>query len=398
VPSQIAASMPLAGIRVLDITGTVATAYCGKLFADHGADVINLERATGMPTRALPPFVPGAAVPENSALHSWLSTNKASVSVDWTRLPGRAQLLSLARGAAVILDGERPGTLGAHDLALEQLRASNPTIVLSSISWFGQDGPYAEFEGSDAVCQALAGVVHGIGPVAGPPLLPSGFQAQIVGGLTAFVGTMQHVLAHELGNGASAVWLDTSILEANLCFTEVGAVATHRLGRSIPRMGLNRFPPTYPLGIFPCRDGWLGVTALTPAQWLGLCELLEMDDEARSPDYMSSRNRLADAEKIDRIIAERVSGKSAEELFHRGQAMRVPLALVPTMEQLTGVDQYVERGAFADVSHPDQGAFTAPVAPFRLFRTPGVAGGVAARLGADTDRILNQPSVGEAHR
>jgi crotonobetainyl-CoA:carnitine CoA-transferase CaiB-like acyl-CoA transferase len=395
---QTQADGALTGIRVLDITGTVATAYCGKLFADHGAEVINLELPGGFPTRSLRPYVPGVEAPEHSAMHSWLNANKASVLLDWTTPQGRDDLLGLASGASVMLDGEEPGRLAAHALTIDDLRRVNPSLVQSSITWFGQAGPYAGFIGSDAVCQALAGLLRGVGPVEGPPLLPTGYQAQIVGGLTAFIGTMQQVLAQEIGNGTGAVWIETSIFEANLCFTEVGAVATHRMDVPIPRMGINRFPPTYPLGIYPCRDGWLGVTALTPPQWLALCALLEMHEEARTDAYLLARNRLADAARIDRVIAERLRSRSAAELFHRGQALRVPLALVPTMEQLTSVDQYVERGAFADVTHPDQGRFTAPVTPFRLFRTPALAGGAARCLGADSERILQRHDAQETPR
>jgi crotonobetainyl-CoA:carnitine CoA-transferase CaiB-like acyl-CoA transferase len=381
-------ALPLEGIRVLDISGTVATGYCGKLFADHGADVINVEPPAGFPTRQLAPFVREAPAPECSAMHSWLSANKASVVLDWTQQDGRDRLLSLVRAADVVLDGEAPGTLDAHGLGLERLGDARPGIVLSSVTWFGQHGPYHTLTATDAVCQALAGLLRGIGTVEGPPLLPTGCQAQIVGGLTAFIGTMAQVLAAELGTRDGAVRLDTSIHEANLCFTEVGAVATHTLARPVPRMGINRFPPTYPLGIYPCRDGWIGVTALTPAQWLGLCELLDMPDEARREDYLAVRNRLADAARLDAVIAERVKDASVDALFHRGQALRVPLAPVPTMEQLTGVDQYVERGAFGPVSHPDQGTFTAPRTPFRLFRTPAHARGRVARLGEDTHDVL----------
>src|SRR6476646_1785683 len=95
---------PLAGIRVLDIGGTVATGYCGKLFADHGADVVDVEPPQGAATRALAPFNDRASAPDNSALHTYLSSNKRSVSVDIRRADGRAVFLALARDADVVLD------------------------------------------------------------------------------------------------------------------------------------------------------------------------------------------------------------------------------------------------------------------------------------------------------
>ena len=151
-------------------------------------------------------------------------------------------------------------------VSLAELELVAPHVVLSRITWFGQTGPYADYAGTDGVCHALIGMVRGIGPLEGPPVMPAGYQAQIVGGLTAYIGTLGQVIAGELGNRPMPCLLDTSILEANMCFTEVGAVGAFNTGAVAPRMGVNRLPPTFPLGIYPCRDGWLGVTALTPSQ------------------------------------------------------------------------------------------------------------------------------------
>ena len=380
---------PLAGIRVLDIAGTIATGYCGKLFADHGADVLDIEPPGGAPTRALAPFSDRAEAPDNSALHTYLSSNKRSVSVDVRHPEGRALFLALARDADVVLDA----TVGDDPLSLSDLAAVAPRAVFSRVTWFGQNGPYAKFVGTDSVCHALIGMVRGIGPEEGPPLLPSGYQAQIVGGLTAYIGTLGYVIGAELGNRVAACQLDTSIYEANLCFTDVGAVGAFNTGLVAPRMGVNRFPPTFPLGIYPCRDGWIGVTALTPSQWAAFCALLELPDLATVPAYQTTLGRLADAAVLEPIFKRKVAEQSAAELFHRGQAMRIPLALVPTMEELFDVDQYVARGAFGTITHPLQGDLTAPMTPFKLYKTPALAGGTAPKFAADTRRRLAEVGV-----
>ena len=90
----------------------------------------------------------------------------------------------------------------------------------------------------------------------------------------------------------SSFFLDASILEANLCLTELGAIASFNNMPLPQRMGINRFAPTYPLGIWPCKDGWLGVTVLNPGQWLAFCELLGLPDLAGNPEYQSSMARL----------------------------------------------------------------------------------------------------------
>lgn len=371
---------PLAGLRVLDIGGTVATGYCGKLFADHGADVVDVEPLQGAATRMLAPFNDRAPEPDSSVLHTYLSSNKRSVAVDVRTGEGRAVFLRLARDADVVLDA----SIGDELLSLSDIAAVAPRVVFSRVTWFGQNGPYANFAGTDSVCHALIGMVRGIGAAEGPPLLPSGYQAQIVGGLTAYIGTLGHVIAAELGNRSSACQLDTSICEANLCFTDVGVVSAFNTGVVAPRMGVNRFPPTFPLGIYPCRDGWIGVTALTPSQWAAFCALLDINELANVPAYQTTLGRLADAAVLEPVFKRKVAERSAAELFHRGQGMRIPLALVPTMEELFDVDQYVARNAFGTISHPAQGDVTAPMTPFKLYKTPAFAGGPAPSFGADT--------------
>jgi len=387
-----AAGQALAGLRVLDVGCTVATGYCGKLFAAHGADVIDVESLRGASTRALAPFNPRAIAPDNSALHAYLSANKRSVALDATHPLGRAAFLDLARRADVVLDA----SVGPQS-AFDDLFEVAPRVVLSRITWFGQSGPYRDYAGTDGVCQALIGMVRGIGPAEGPPTLPSGYQAQIVGGLTAYIGTLGHVIGAELSNRDAPCVLDTSIFEANTCFTDVGAVVAFNTGVVAPRLGVNRFPPTFPLGIYPCRDGWIGVTALTPSQWAAFCALLDLRDLVAVPAYQTTLGRLADAEKLEPIIKQRVADRSAEEIFHRGQALRVPLALVPTMEQLFTVDQYVARGAFGTIDHPTQGRFEAPVTPFRLYRTPAPADAAAPTLGRHTRQCLADAGY-DAHR
>lgn len=359
----------LAGIRVVDVAGSIATGYCGKLFADHGAVVVNAEPPEGFGTRRESPFLPGAEPPENSALHAWLSTNKASAVVE-----SDDDIRALAQDADVVLDDGR--------FDVEDFASATPNVVVSTVTWFGRHGPYAGYQGTDGIVQSLIGMVRGIGPEEGPPILPAGCQAQIVGGLAAYIGTLGQVVAREIGNASGPVRLDTSIFEANLCFTEVGGVGGHRSGRRVRRMGVNRYPPTYPLGIYPCRDGWLGVTALTPSQWKSFCALLDMQEFADVPQYQSAIGRLQDAEMLDPLIHERVREQSAAELFNRGQGARIPLALVPTMEQLFTVDQYVVRRAFDEVRPAGHDGFTAPVTPFRLFRTPAIRGGDVAALGS----------------
>ena len=309
-------------------------------------------------------------------MHAYLSTNKRSVVCD-----DPAQLQELASGASLVIDD----CVGdARPISLPSLSERSPNSVLMSITWFGQDGPYRDFSGSDGVCQALTSQVDWLGEPGEAPLIPSGYHAQMIGGLTAFIAAMGQVLARELRNVGGASHVDVSILEASVCFTEIEALRAHTGLPTRTRIGVNRFSSTYPLGIYPCRDGWLGVTVLTPRQWEGFCRLLGLERLLDVERYRKSEARLADADTLEPMIARSVQERSAEDLARAGQKNRVPLSVVPTMEQLFDVDQYVARGAFADVTHPDIGEIRLPVTPFRLHGMPAIAGGQVARLGEHT--------------
>lgn len=357
----------LEGLRVVDVSGTVATGYCAKLFADYGADVVNLECGAGFPTRTLPPFVPDVPAPQASAMHAYLSTGKRSVRVESL---SEAALVRLLEQADLVLDD------GRSDLPLETARG-----VRCSISWFGSTGPYADFTGTDAQCFALNGMMRIIGREAGPPLIPTGHQAQFIGGITAYVGCLGHVLGRELGNAHGAVHLETSLFEASLCFTDVGVITAYNTGLQADRMGVNRLPPTYPMGVFPCRDGWIGLSVLTPKQWHAFCALLDLQDLAHEPLFQSAAARGEAADLLEPLFTERLLGFSAEDLFYRGQAAALPLARVPTMEELFEVDQFIERQAFCDARLTPARTVRVPSVPFRLFATPPEFGGTVATLG-----------------
>ena len=249
--SDVPASQVFCDLTVVDVSGSVATSYTSKLFADYGASVINVEPPEGFHTRRLKPMLSSG----DSAMHGYLHTNKYSVLASHSLFQDEPVA---SQADLVIFDPERlPNTdyLAGID------------INTCAVSWYGLTGRYSSFKGSNAAVHALSGLMRGIGAVEGPPVIPPGYQAQMIGGLSAFNGALGHLLAQRLGNLTTPFKLDASILEANMCFTDLGAINAYNENPLPPRMGINRFPPTYPLGIWPCKDGWLGVTNLTPGQW-----------------------------------------------------------------------------------------------------------------------------------
>ena len=168
--------MPLSAFRILQIGSGVGLDYCGKLFADFGADVVKLEPVGGDPHRmTLLPIVEGG----ESGVFAWLNTNKRSV----TETP--EALAALLPGADVLLDGRPLAEMTDHDA----LRAAHPGLAITSVSWFGENGPYRDYAATDSIARALAGLVALTGRADGPPTLATDNQSTIVSGLAAFIAT-----------------------------------------------------------------------------------------------------------------------------------------------------------------------------------------------------------------
>ena len=380
---------PLEGIRVVEFGEGIAVGYCGAQFAACGAEVIKIEPpGVGDSARRLPPFKPGVAAPEASGMHAFLSANKASVTLDLAAADGAGLAKRLCEDADLVLEGLGPGRMAALGLGPETLQEQRPALTMTSLSWFGADGPRAEWAGSDAVVQALSGFLYPIGETAGPPIVPGGYQSQITGGMTAFIASMTALIGAM--NGDAGAWIDCSILEAASTYTENGGIRAAYDPEPSIRKGLNMFTPTYPQTLYPAADGWIGVTVLTPLQWRNCCEMLGAEQLIDDPRFSTSKDRNERAHELEPILSPYFLANTALHWFHEGQARRVPLAIVPTMAELATLDHYAGRGVIQPYTHPDIGAFSAATIPWKFKSTPLKTGGAAPRLGQDTARVLSE--------
>jgi crotonobetainyl-CoA:carnitine CoA-transferase CaiB-like acyl-CoA transferase len=362
--------MPLSRFRVLQIGSGVALDYCGKLFADFGADVVKLEPPDGDPLRAAPPIVDGG----ESGLFAWLNTNKRSV----TETP--EALAALLPGADLLLDGAfYAGEVPA-------------AVAVTSVSWFGEHGPYAAFAGTDAVVRSLGGLVALTGRADGPPTLATDHQSSIVSGLAAFIASGAGLYGRRNGRARFSV----STHESAVNIAEYEAAVAWDAGASRRRPGVNRFGRNYPVGIYPTKHGLVGVTIVTPGQWRGMCAMMGMPDLAKNPRYAINVDRLAHSAEIDAVFQPIWNTKTAAEWFDLALEYKLPIVMVPTMEELLELAVHRERGAFGPVRIADA-AFEAPVLPQRLTKTPPRSGGTAPLAGEDEAKWYSSPGVRPDH-
>ncbi len=352
---------PLSGLRVLDVGRYVSGPYCSKLLADFGAEVIKIESPNGGDiSRCCGPFPGDAPDPERSGLFLHLNTNKKSITLDWQSEAGGEILQKLILQADVLVENYDPGVLDC-----QSLRELNPSLILTSISYFGQDGPYRDYKGADIVAQAVGGTMKLTGLPDRQPLKIAGPQAEYQAGLNAAVATMTALyLRDETGMGQH---IDISVIEVLASILE-GALLSYSYNRALRKRDGARHRMLHPSTILPCKNGYVHIDAggdwETFARFLEIPELLRYEpEEARQK-----------ADEVEAQLIPWLASREAEEIFHRAQEWRLPFAMVLGADQLPADQQLRARGFFVDIDHPIAGRLTYPGAPFKMSENTWKAG------------------------
>lgn len=352
--------MPLACYRVIEIGTGSSLAYAGKLFAAFGAEVLKIDPAAGDPGWHEPPLIDVGGGQRESAYCAWLNVGKTRLALE--DVDARELILT----ADVLLDARPPGAGASGALAHAALRTAHPGIVIVAISWFGESGPYRDYLTTDATCRALAGLTHLIGP-AERPVGFNDHQADIVGGLAAYIAALGAL--HAGGRR-----IELSIHEAAVVLSETQTA--YGPGGPRARLGANRFAGTYPIGVYPCKQGWLGIGISSPQQWHAFCELFGMPDAAANPNYAIGADRSVRHREIEPRFVPKLLERTAAEWFDEGLQRKIPFAIVPQMGELLAQKVFRDDGAFAKIEIGPV-SFEAPGVPLRLTRTPPVSSGRA---------------------
>nr|WP_145547151.1 CoA transferase [Variovorax boronicumulans] len=363
--------LALRGLRVLEIGTGPALAYTGKLFADFGAEVVKVEAQGGDAWERMPPLLGGTE--PRSALWAWLNTNKRSVAAEPG--PDAGWLERLAQTCDVVLDAR---ALDEGLSALERpVAGATPPVVEIVFTWFGEEGPYSAYTGSEAVCRALSGAVFNSGPIEGPPHMPHELQTGIAAALMAFSAAVAAWMGRAHGSRRYVL----SVHEAVFHTVEMEAGMVQD-GRHAPRLGVNRFCGTHPTGIYATAEGWIGIFTHTLPQWVALCEAIGKPELAHDPRYANGAERMARADEIDAMLRAALRTRTAQQWFEDLGARKHPTVLVPTMAELLAQDVHRQRHAFVPVTAgaaPCEG----PIVPLRLGAAGPLRGGAAPARGAD---------------
>lgn len=366
----------LNGLRVVELGELPAGQYAARLFANFGAEVIKIEPLQGDATRRMAPHLDDMPAGMQSGWFAWLNAGKRSIAAELGTPQADRRLQALIASADILIDSLTPQARAQAGVDHAGLRKRHPRLLIADVSWFGNDGPYAGFQGTDAICRALGGLVKLTGPKEGPPLALPDYQAAIQGGLSTFVPLAASLYAGTQQGGRR--W-QVSVLEA--CVTLAELQATEAIASGIPqaRQGLNRYAYTFPLGIYQCREGWLGITILTPAQWDTFCELLGLEDLRHDPRMQTGALRLPHADYFDERVSPIFLERTADEWFEEGLRLRLPFVPVPDTGDLLASERFRQRGMMARFDVAGR-ALEAPGLPWGLTRTPFSAGGTVPEL------------------
>jgi crotonobetainyl-CoA:carnitine CoA-transferase CaiB-like acyl-CoA transferase len=345
----------LAGVRVLDLAGGAA-AGVGRVLADLGADVLKVEPEGGTADRGALPRLAGWSVPFELD-----NANKRTIELNDT---DRAQFTELVASADIVIDGGRRGQCARFGVTSRALAQRFPQQVVLSITDFGEDGPRAAWQATDAVLYAMSTALARSGPASGQPVLPP---AGIATATAAFQAAWNVLVAYfrkrRCGKGDFIDFsrFDAVLLALDPPFGSQGQAAAGRKQSSELWRGRPRNQSVYP--IFPCRDGSVRICLLAARQWRGMFTWLGSPDELSDPVYDTIAGRYQAAAEINRRISELFSTCDRDEVVRLGQAHGVPVAAVLSPVEALAADHFRQIGALTDVPTGSGDTVVLPVGP-----------------------------------
>ncbi len=351
----------LEDLRVLDLSNGVAGNYCGKLFADYGADVVKAEPPGGDPLRRQGPFAGGRPDRETGAAWLYLGTNKRGVTLDIAQATGRRLLRRMVEEANVIIESFRPGFLDSLGLGFAALKEIKRRIVLVSITPYGQTGPKAGWRATNLTSFASGGQMSLTGEPHREPLLNGGSQAEYQAGLQAFAAAA--LAAHQADATEVPQHVDISAQECMASALELYLPWWAYLKRDISKRRGNVLSGM--VGVFPATDGHIGLHIM-PRNWPWFARAMGREDLLDDPRFHDNYTRLQNNDELEAIVYAWAAGQKAKEVYQKAGAARAPIAFVHTLADLLESEQLRARGYFQEVEHPAAGRQTYPGPPFRM--------------------------------
>ncbi|MER5868437.1 CoA transferase [Streptomyces sp. NPDC002044] len=373
--------LPLADITVIDIATLLAGPFAAALLGDYGAEVIKIEHPSGDPLRRF-----GHAYEDVPLLWKVANRNKKSVVLDLKDPAGREHFLRLAARADVVIENFRPGTLERWGIGPEVLEQVNPRLVLTRVTGFGQDGPYASRPGFGTLAEAMSGLAAMSGDRDGPPLLPPFPLADAFTGVQAAYATM--IALHDRGRTGRGQVADVAITESMIGALGAQLPVFDKLGIKPERVG-NLSHSNAPRNVYRCADDrWVAVSA--PAQSVAerVMRLVGRPDLTEEPWFSSGAGRVAHRDVVDDAVSRWIGARVRDQVISEFEAVEAAVAPIYEVDDVLKDPHFQAREVVVDVPDDELGSVLMQNVPFRLSATPGSVRWAGPRLGEHTDEVL----------
>jgi len=391
---------PLGDIRVIDLGRHQAGPRCAQVLARMGAEVIKIERLGGEETRYHGPWVR-----KQSSYWVQYNSGKKSLSMDLRKEQGKEVLRKLIGVSDVLVQNFRPGTIEKMGFGYEVLKEINPKIIMVNVSAYGQFGPYSENIGYDPIGQTMSGITMVTGEEGMPPIRTGVPIIDRITSLHAAIGTLSALHERKIsGEGQS---MDVCLADTGYSMTEIPITAYH--GTKVPpKRGDSTAPPS---GIYPCKGGWVLLSAGDQHHWYRVCNALGKPEWLEDPRFATRPERTKNRRIVEEALEETLSNMTMEqaiEHFSRHDVVAAPVNTIP----MAAEDPHPwERGTMVEVPDFLAGNIAVSGDYWHFSRTPVVVGStpqvgehneevLSGILGYSADEIaqmLQDNVIGESH-
>jgi len=382
----------LAGVKVIEYCDMVSGPYCAKLMADLGAEVIKIEKpGTGDEARRRGPFLNDIPHPERSGLFLYLNTSKLGITLNPGTPTGKKIFTGLVKDAHILIEDTTPGTMEQLGLGYEDLKKINPSLIMTSITPYGQTGPYRGYKAYHLNTYHMSGQAYFSysipasvkeGQAIKPPVRGGGYVGDYDAGLSAAVATMAAL--YQQGLSGIGQHIDVSKEDAliSLDRVDIGTFAND------PEAGSRRHGMLG--GLVPCKDGYVVITAPQQHQWEALVKLMGNPEWALGEKTKDEFARSENAPELQPLIEEWMRQHTREEIYHQGQSFSCPIGPVNSAADVWDSPQYQERKFFVEIDHPEAGKLSYPSTSYKLSESPWQASRAAPLLGEHNEEIYCQ--------
>ncbi len=373
-------ALPLAGLRVLDLSMRLAGPLAAQLLGDMGAEVIKVEPPGGDESRRVPPYFHGV-----STYYLGINRNKQSIVVDLKQAEGRAIVHGLAARCDVLLENFRPGVQEKLGIDYPTLRRLNPRLIYSSVTGFGDSGPYAQRPAYDLVAQALSGHMSVTGEAGRPPVRMGVSIGDILAGCFSVQGILAALYFRERSSQGQRV--SVSLLDAM-----VGILAyfgsAYLLKGEVPEPTGNAHPFMVPQQGFLAADGWFVAIGHNGAFWTNFCRAIGREELEHDPRFATLEQRIVNKHALLGLLQALFASRPRAEWVAAFVRHGVPAAPVNGIAEALDDPQVLANGMILPMAHPAYGAVRSVGSPLRFSAAPETRAGAPPLLGEDTRRIL----------